>query len=161
MRKKLGMKRDLSEEENNEESIEKEKSQNKEEVGVYRPPLQFPQRLKQAKIDEQFIRFVNMFKKLEINIPFVEALAQMPNYEKFMKDIISKKRKFNDCGRVNLSTNCSVVIQRRMPQKIQDLESFTIPCAIGNHEFGRSLYDSGASINLIPLSVARILSLGS
>ena len=127
---------------------------------MYRPPLQFPQRLKQAKIDEQFIRFVNMFKKLEINIPFVEALGQMPNYAKFMKDIISKKRKLNDCGRVNLSSNCSVVIQRRMPQKIQDPESFTIPCAIGNHEFGRSLYDSGASINLIPLSVARILSLG-
>ena len=42
---------------------------------MYRPPLPFPQRLKQAKIDEQFIRFVNMFKKLEINIPFVEALA--------------------------------------------------------------------------------------
>ena len=44
---------------------------------MYRPPLPFPQRLKQAKIDERFIKFVNMFKKLEINIPFAEALAQM------------------------------------------------------------------------------------
>ena len=57
---------------------------------MYRPPLPFPQRLKQAKIDEQFSRFVNMFKKLEINIPFAEALAQMLNYAKFIKDIISK-----------------------------------------------------------------------
>ena len=46
-----------------------------------------------------------MFKKLEINIPFAEALAQMPNYAKFMKDIINKKRKLDDCGAVNLSTN--------------------------------------------------------
>ena len=42
-----------------------------------------------------------MFKKLEINISFAEALAQMPNYEKFMKDIISKKRELDDCGTVN------------------------------------------------------------
>ena len=85
---------------------------------MYRPPLPFPQRLKQAKIDEQFSRFINMFKKLEINIPFTEALAQMPSYSKFMKDIISKKRKLDDCGTMNLSTNCNFVIQRRMPQKM-------------------------------------------
>ena len=77
---------------------------------MYRPPLPFPQMLKQAKIDKQFIRFVNMFKKLEINIPFAKALAQMPNYAKFMKDIINKKNKLDDCGIVNLSANCSAVI---------------------------------------------------
>ena len=106
-------KRDLSREEKNEE-----KPRKNEEVRMCIPPLPFPQRLKQAKIDEQFSRFIKMFKKLEINIPFAEALAQMPNYAKFMKYIISKKRKLDDCGIVNLSTNCSVVIQRRMPQKM-------------------------------------------
>ena len=125
-----------------------------------KPPLPFPQRLKEAKIDEQFSRFANMFKKLENNIPFVEALAQMLNYAKFMKDIISKKMKLDDYGTVNLSANCSVVIQRRMPQKIQDPRSFTIPCAIRNIEFGRALSDSRASINHIPSSVVRRLSLG-
>ena len=39
-----------------------------------------------------------MFKKLEINIPFTEALAQMSHYEKFMKDIISKKRNWMKRG---------------------------------------------------------------
>ena len=77
---------------------------------MYRPPLPFSQRLKQDKIDEQFIRFENMFKKLEINIPFAEALAQMPNYEKFMKDFIDKKRKLDDYGTVNLLTKCSAII---------------------------------------------------
>ena len=59
-----------------------------------------------------------MFKKLEINIPFAEALSKMPNYAKFMKDIISKKRKLNDCGTVNLLANCSAVIKKRIPQKM-------------------------------------------
>ena len=77
---------------------------------MYRLPLPFPQRLKQAKIDEQFIRFVNVFKKLEINIPFVEALAQILNYAKFMKDIINKMKKPDDCGIVNHSGNYNAVI---------------------------------------------------
>ena len=47
-----------------------------------------------------------------------------------------------------------------MPQKRQDLGSFTIPCTIGNFEFGKALSDSSASINLMPLSVVKMLSLG-
>ena len=47
----------------------------KEEIRVYHPPIPFPQRLKQIKLDGQFIKFLNMFQKLEINIPFAEALA--------------------------------------------------------------------------------------
>ena len=61
-------------------------------------------------MDDQFSKFLNMFKKLEINIPFAEALAQMPHYAKFMKDIISKNRQFDENGVVTLSTNCSAII---------------------------------------------------
>ena len=83
-------------------------------------------------MDDQFAKFLNMFKKLEISIPFVEALAQMPHYAKFMTDILSKKRKFNEDGVVNLSTTCSAVIKKNLSLKIQDPNSFTIPCTIGN-----------------------------
>ena len=51
-----------------------------------------------------------MFKKLEINIHFSETLAQMPHYAKFMKDILGKKRKFDEDGVVNLLATCNVVI---------------------------------------------------
>ena len=51
-----------------------------------------------------------MFKKIEINIPFIEALTQMPHYAKFMKDILSKKKKFDEEGVVSLSVTCSAVI---------------------------------------------------
>ena len=47
-------------------------------------------------MDDQFSKFLNMFKKIEVNIPFAEALAQMPHYAKFMKDILSKKRKLDE-----------------------------------------------------------------
>ena len=53
-----------------------------------------------------------MFKKVKTNIPFVEVLTQMPHYAKFMRDILSKKRKFDEYGVVNLSVTCNVVIQK-------------------------------------------------
>ena len=59
-----------------------------------------------------------MFKKIEINIPFVEALAQMPNYAKFLKDILSKKRRFSEKEVVSLIATCSAVIQRSLPVKM-------------------------------------------
>ena len=82
---------------------------------VYHPPIPFPQRLKQTKLNDQFAKFLNMFRKLEINIPFAKALAQMPHYAKFLKEIINKKRKLDECGIVNLSTNCSAIIQKKLP----------------------------------------------
>ena len=51
-----------------------------------------------------------MFKKIEANILFAEALTQMPHYAKFMKDILSKKRKIDEEGVVSLSNTCSAVI---------------------------------------------------
>ena len=65
---------------------------NKEEVKAYNPPIPFPQRLQKAKLEEQFFGFLNVFKQIDINIPFLEALTQMPQYEKFMKYILKKKR---------------------------------------------------------------------
>ena len=56
--------------------------------------IPFPQRVQKAKMEEQFSRFLDVFKKIEISLPFAEALTQMPNYAKFLKDILSKKRKF-------------------------------------------------------------------
>ena len=67
---------------------------------------------------EQFSKFFDMFKKIEINIPFAEALTQMPNYAKFLEDILSKKRRFAEEGLVNLTTTCSVVIQKSLLVKM-------------------------------------------
>ena len=56
-------------------------------------PIPYPQRLKKHKLDMQFTKFMEVFKKLHIIIPFADALEQMPSYVKFMKDILSHKRR--------------------------------------------------------------------
>ena len=67
--------------------------QQKEKVQAYTPAVPFPQRLQKAEKEEQISKFLEMFKKIEINIPFADAINQMPNYAKFLKDILSKKKK--------------------------------------------------------------------
>ena len=84
----------------------------------------------------------------------------MPNYEKFLKEILSKKRKIDEEGIVNLTATCSAVIQQKLLKKMKDPGSFTIPYSVGKYEFKKALCDSGASINLMPLSVVQRLSLG-
>ena len=103
---------------------------------------------------------MEVFKKLHINIPFADALEQMPSYVKFMKVILSKKRRLSNFETVNLTEECSAILQRKLPQKLKDPSSFTILCTIGNTIFERALCDLGASINLMPLSIFRRLGLG-
>ena len=84
----------------------------------------------------------------------------MPQYVKFIKDILRKKRKITKEGIVSLTATCSAVIQKTLPEKMQDPGSFTIPCKIGDADMGKALCDSRASINLMSLSVTQRLSLG-
>ena len=93
-------------------------------------------------------------------MPFTEVVTQMPLYAKFLKEILSKKRRIAEKGVVNLTATCSAVIKKNLPEKMKDPGSFTIPCIIGEFEFQKALCDSGASINLMPLYVAKKLSLG-
>ena len=101
-------------------------------------------------MDKQFDKFIDIFKKLHINIPYAEALEQMPKYVKFMKDIVSKKMKLGDYETVALFEECSAILQNKLPPKLKDPGIFTIPCAIGNSVFEKALCDLGASINLMP-----------
>ncbi|XP_062085645.1 uncharacterized protein LOC133791745 [Humulus lupulus] len=92
------------------------------------PP--FPQRFQKQKLDSQFKKFLDMLKQLHINIPLVEALEQIPNYVKFMKDILTRKRRLGEFETVALTKECSSFLQNKLPPKMKDLGSFTIPCTI-------------------------------
>ena len=94
------------------------------------------------------------------NIPFADALEQMLSYVKLIKDILSKKRRFSDFEKVNLTKECSAILQRKLAQKLKDPGSFTILCTIRNSIFKRALCDLGASINLMSLSIFKRLGLG-
>ena len=125
-----------------------------------KPIILYPQKLRKNILDKQFGKFMDIFKKFHINIPFAEALEQMPGYVKFMKDVLSKKRKLGDYETVVLSEECSAILQKKLPPKLKDSSSFTIPCVIGNAVFERALCDLGASINLMTWSIFKKLKLG-
>ena len=154
----LGNGESLENERKKEQQQQEERSKKKAHNSM--PAVPFPQRLQKSRIEEQFARFLKTFQKLEISMPFTEVVTLMPLYAKFLKEILSKKRRIAEEGVVNLTATCSAVIKKNLPEKMKDPGSFTIPCIIGEFEFQKALCDSGASINLMPLSVARKLSLG-
>ena len=96
------------------------------------PPPPFPQRLRKTNQDKQFGKFLEILKQLHINIPLVEALQQMTNYVKFMKDVLTNKRKLGEFETVALTNECSLLLHTKIPPKMKDPGSFTIPCSIGN-----------------------------
>ncbi|XP_019055628.1 PREDICTED: LOW QUALITY PROTEIN: T-complex protein 1 subunit delta-like [Nelumbo nucifera] len=73
-------------------------------------------------------------KSLHINIPFADALAQMPHYAKFLKEILANKRKLGDVATVALNEECLAILLNKLPQNLKDPGSFTIPCTIVNSQ---------------------------
>ncbi|MGI4673514.1 hypothetical protein ACR2XN_29025, partial [Klebsiella pneumoniae] len=83
-------------------------------------PPPYPKRLQKQKLDKQFAKFLEVFKKLHINIPFAEALEQMSSYAKFMKGILSRKLKLEELETVALTEECSAVLQQKFHPKLKD-----------------------------------------
>ncbi|XP_060965226.1 uncharacterized protein LOC133034202 [Cannabis sativa] len=84
-----------------------------------KPPLPFPQRFRKQQQDGQFKKFLDVLKQLHINIPLVEALEQMPNYVKFLKDILTKKRRLGEFETVALTEGCSAMLKSKIPPKLE------------------------------------------
>ncbi|KAK5784815.1 hypothetical protein PVK06_039353 [Gossypium arboreum] len=84
----------------------------------------------------------------------------MPTYAKFLKELLTNKRKFEDLSTVELNEECSAILQNKLPTKLKDPGSFTIPCLIGNLNVEKALADLGASINLMPYKMFKQLGLG-
>ncbi|XP_057452670.1 uncharacterized protein LOC130744511 [Lotus japonicus] len=123
--------------------------------------IPFPKALVKKNLEKQFFKFLEVFKKLQINIPFSEALEHMPAYSKFMKEILSRRRKLSEVDEtIMMSEECSAILQRKLPQKIKDPGSFTLPVEIEGLPTVKALCDLGASINLMPLTMLEGLGLG-
>ncbi|XP_016195479.1 uncharacterized protein LOC107636488 [Arachis ipaensis] len=81
----------------------------------------------------------------------------MPLYAKFLKELITKKRSWQEKETVVLTQECSAIIQKGLAPKLKDSGSFFIPCTIGNMAIDKSFCDLRASINLMPLSMMKQL----
>ena len=87
----------------------------KEEVPKnFTPPLPFPQRQQRTRNDKYFGKFLKAFQQLNLNIPILDVINTMPAYAKFLKDIISHKRKWEDHATISINEECSAVIQNKL-----------------------------------------------
>ncbi|KAK8589897.1 hypothetical protein V6N12_024287 [Hibiscus sabdariffa] len=106
---------------------------NTEKPEKTRPPPPFPQRLKKQQQDYQFKKFFDILKQVHINLPLVEALQQMPNYAKFLKDMVSRKKRIEEFETAAATETCLALMHNKVPAKKSDPGSFTIECFIGHN----------------------------
>ncbi|KAL7609424.1 hypothetical protein Lser_V15G10314 [Lactuca serriola] len=123
------------------------------------PPLPYPTRARSEKQEEEYHKFLDHIKALQINIPFIEVVAQMLKYAKFLKELLTNRRKMEEVKKVVLNENFSAAMLNKLPKKKGDPGSLTLPCQFGNLATIHALADSGASVNLMPYSFFKKLDL--
>jgi hypothetical protein len=84
----------------------------------------------------------------------------MRSYAKFLKEILSNKRKLEECEAVALMVDYSALLLNQLPQKMKDPDSFTLSCSIGNVKLKKTLCDPGVSVSLMPKSFFNKLEIG-
>ncbi|KAM1375705.1 hypothetical protein TB1_036888 [Malus domestica] len=120
----------------------------------------FPSRFKQTKKEEAEKDILETFRKVQVNIPLLDAIKQVPRYAKFFKELCTTRKRISTKEVVKVSENVSAILQRKLPPKCKDPGSFTIPCVIGNTRFKSAMLDLGASINVMPYSIYASMNLG-
>ncbi|KAL0413153.1 UNVERIFIED_CONTAM: hypothetical protein Sradi_1517000 [Sesamum radiatum] len=127
-------------------------------VFVPRPP--FSEQFAKSKKEEDDKEIHETLSKIEVNIPLLDAIKQVPRYAKFLKEMCTNKSKLRDNERIIMGENVSAILQRKLPPKCKDPGTFSIPCKIGNIGIEKAMCDLGASINVMPLSIYEFLNIG-
>ncbi|XP_070010916.1 uncharacterized protein [Nicotiana sylvestris] len=128
-----------------------------------RPPPPFPQRLQKKNDDSMFRKFLSMLSQVQLNIPLVDVLREIPKYAKYIKDIVAHKRRLTEFEIVPLIEECTSRVQNKLPQKLKDPGSFTIPVRIGNIDIGKFIFPADFIIldyeadELVPIIFGRPL----
>ncbi|GJU94083.1 reverse transcriptase domain-containing protein [Tanacetum coccineum] len=114
---------------------------------------------RREKANDQIEKFYEIFRDLSFEISFTDALTLMPKFASTLKTLIGNKEKLSEMARTPLNENCSAVILNKLPKKLGDPGQFLIPCEFSGINTCNALADLGASINLMPYSVWKDLSL--
>ncbi|GJY61852.1 reverse transcriptase domain-containing protein [Tanacetum coccineum] len=112
---------------------------------------------RKEKANEQIEKFYEIFKDMNFEISFLDALTLMPKFASTLKALIGNKEKLSEMAKLN--ETCSAVILNKLPRKLGDPGRFLIPCEFSGINTCNALADLGASINLMPYSVWKDLSL--
>ncbi|GJX16558.1 reverse transcriptase domain-containing protein [Tanacetum coccineum] len=128
-----------------------------------KPSIPYPSRLNNQKLREkannQMLKFLQIFQRLHFDLSFADALLHMPKFASTFKSLLSNKEKLFELANTLVNENCSAVLLKRLPEKLGDPDKFLIPCDFPELNECLALADLGASINLMPLSVWKKLSL--
>nr|GEW93290.1 reverse transcriptase domain-containing protein [Tanacetum cinerariifolium] len=128
-----------------------------------RPLIPYPSRLHDQKLrdkaNDQREKFFQIFKDLNFNISFADALILMPKFGPSIKSFLTNKDKLCKLARTSLNKHCLAVLLKKLPEKLGDPGKFLILCDFSGMAECLALADLGASINLMPLSVWNKLSL--
>ncbi|GJU10696.1 reverse transcriptase domain-containing protein [Tanacetum coccineum] len=128
-----------------------------------KPSIPYPSRLNDQKLREkannQMEKFFQILQDLHFNISFADALVLMPKFASTIKGLLSNKEKLFELARTPLNEHCSAVLLKNLPEKLRDPGKFLIPCDFPGMDLYLALADLGASINLMPLSMWKKLSL--
>ncbi|GJV23637.1 reverse transcriptase domain-containing protein [Tanacetum coccineum] len=114
---------------------------------------------RREKANDQIEKFYEIFRDLSFEISFTDALTLMPKFASTLKTLIGNKEKLSEMARTPLNESCSAVILNKLPKKLGDPGRFLIPCEFSGINTCNALADLGASINLMPYSVWKDLSL--
>ncbi|KAM1331215.1 hypothetical protein ACFX14_043846 [Malus domestica] len=133
---------------------------NSSPTNVFPSNVPFPSRFMQTKKEEAEKDILETFRKVQVNIPLLDAIKQVPRYAKFLKELCTTRKTISTKEVVKVGENVSAILQRKLPPKCKDPGSFTIPCVIGNTRFESAMLDLGASINVIQYSIYASMNLG-
>ncbi|CAN6560240.1 unnamed protein product [Malus baccata var. baccata] len=129
-------------------------------TNVFPSNAPFPSRFKQTKKEEADKDILETFRKVQVNIPLLDAIKQVPRYAKFLKEFCTTRKRISTKEVVKVGENVSAILQCKLPPKCKDPGSFTIPCVIGNTRFESAMLDLGGSINVMPYSIYASMNLG-
>nr|GEU87259.1 reverse transcriptase domain-containing protein [Tanacetum cinerariifolium] len=125
--------------------------------------IPYPSRLHDQKLrhkaNDQKEKFFQIFQDLNFSISFAAALILMPKFGPTIKSLLTNKEKLFELARTPLNEHCSVVLLKKLPEKLRNPGKFLIPCDFSGMDECLALADLDASINLMPLSVWNKLSL--
>ncbi|GJR57625.1 reverse transcriptase domain-containing protein [Tanacetum coccineum] len=105
------------------------------------------------------LKFFQIFQRLHFDLSFADALLHIPKFAFMFKSLLSNKEKLFELANTPLNENCSAVLLKKLPEKLGDTGRFLIPCDFPKLDKCLALADLGASINLMPFSVWKKLSL--
>ena len=130
------------------------------------PRAPFPKALESPVfLDKKSLKMnemLELFKQVQINLPLLDAIKQVPAYAKFLKDLCTQKRKSKAHipKKIQLTEQASSVFQQIVPPKLKDPGTPTISCVIGDLTIKKALLDLGASVNLLPGSMYDLFGFG-